>query len=108
MYIKFNKNKKLLLYKNSYNKLNFCAPFIWRKIFLFKQSFVFKASEKSINSRSSIIPKIFTGFNVKIYSGKIWHSRLINKWMVGYKFGEFTWNRKLALYKAKQLKKKKK
>jgi len=26
--------------------------------------------------------------------------------MIGYKFGEFTWNRKLALYKAKQLKKK--
>ena len=28
--------------------------------------------------------------------------------MVGYKFGEFSWTRKLALYKAKQLKKKKK
>jgi ribosomal protein S19 len=28
--------------------------------------------------------------------------------MIGFKFGEFTWNRKLALYKAKQLKKKKK
>jgi len=26
--------------------------------------------------------------------------------MVGFKFGEFTWNRKLALYKAKQLRKK--
>ena len=28
--------------------------------------------------------------------------------MVGYKYGEFSWTRKLALYKAKQLKKKKK
>jgi len=28
--------------------------------------------------------------------------------MVGFKFGEFTWNRKIALYKAKQKKKKKK
>jgi len=28
--------------------------------------------------------------------------------MIGFKFGEFTWNRKIALYKAKQLKKKKK
>jgi ribosomal protein S19 len=27
--------------------------------------------------------------------------------MVGYKAGEFTWNRKYALYKAKQLRKKK-
>ena len=28
--------------------------------------------------------------------------------MVGHKYGEFSWTRKLALYKAKQLKKKKK
>jgi len=28
--------------------------------------------------------------------------------MVGYKLGEFTWNRRLALYKAKQLRKKSK
>ena len=28
--------------------------------------------------------------------------------MVGYRFGEFTWTRKIALYKAKQLRKKKK
>ena len=28
--------------------------------------------------------------------------------MIGFKFGQFTWNRKLALYKAKQLRKKKK
>jgi len=26
--------------------------------------------------------------------------------MVGHKFGEFTWNRRYALYKAKQLRKK--
>lgn len=28
--------------------------------------------------------------------------------MVGHRLGEFTWNRRLALYKAKQLRKKKK
>lgn len=28
--------------------------------------------------------------------------------MVGFKFGEFVWNRKLAMYKAKQLRKKSK
>jgi ribosomal protein S19 len=26
--------------------------------------------------------------------------------MVGYKFGEFTWNRKISLYKSKQKRKK--
>jgi len=65
-------------------------------------------SKKSIYLRSSIIPNIFVGYSVEIYSGKIWHNRLITKWSVGFKFGELTWNRKLALYKAKQLKKKKK
>jgi ribosomal protein S19 len=28
--------------------------------------------------------------------------------MTGFKFGEFTWTRKIALFKAKQLRKKKK
>jgi hypothetical protein len=28
--------------------------------------------------------------------------------MLGFRFGEFTWNKKAAIYKAKQLKKKKK
>ena len=28
--------------------------------------------------------------------------------MVGFRFGEFTWNKKPALYKAKQIRKKKK
>lgn len=62
--------------------------------------------EKFFYNRSSIIPKIYSYFNIYIYSGKRWHTRLISRWMVGFKIGEFTWNRKLALYKSKQLKKK--
>jgi ribosomal protein S19 len=89
-------------------KLNFCSPFFWKKIFLYKKYPIFKYADKKIMSRSSIIPKIFSNTSVKIYSGKSWHRRNINRWMIGFKFGEFTWNRKLALYKAKQLKKKKK
>ena len=81
---------------------------MWKKIFLFKKNVVFKTSEKLIYTRSSIVPTIYTYQNVKIYNGKKWITRLVNKWMIGYKFGEFTWNRKIAMYKAKQLKKKKK
>lgn len=92
----------------TFKKLLFCSPYIWKKIFLFKKSFVFKGTEKKIFNRSSVVPKAFINLPIHIYSGKRWHSRLINKWMVGHKFGEFTWNRKLALYKAKQLKKLKK
>jgi ribosomal protein S19 len=55
-----------------------------------------------------VVPHMFIGSKVKIYAGMRFHSRIVNRWMVGYKFGEFSWTRKLALYKAKQLKKKKK
>jgi len=90
------------------NKLLYTAPFIWKRIFLIKASFVFKLAEKLIYTRASNIPQTFLNSYTTIYSGKKWQEKVINKWMVGFKFGEFTWNRKIALYRAKQLKKKKK
>lgn len=88
-------------------KLIFCSLDIWRKIFLAKKSIVFQNQEKFVHHRSSAIPKIFTNYDVSIYTGKKWTKRNISRWMVGFKFGEFTWNKKIAVYKAKQLKKKK-
>lgn len=109
---KFSPNlHKKKYFRNSQNnsiKLNFCAPYFWKKTFLFKQSIVFRMGDKKIYNRSSAIPFSFKNLKVKIYSGKKWFSRLITIWSVGFKFGELTWNRRLALYKAKQLKKKKK
>jgi len=96
------------MFKKSTRKLLFCSTDLWRKIFLFKRNFVFKLGEKFIYNRSSVIPKSFTNMNVRIYSGKRWHTRFLSKWSVGFKMGELTWNRKRARYKAKQLKKKKK
>lgn len=90
------------------NNIIFCSQFFWKKIFLYNRHPIFKIAEKKIFSRSSVVPKAFIGTSVKIYSGKSWHSRNLTRWMIGFKFGEFTWNRKLAIYKAKQLKKKKK
>ena len=90
------------------NKLLHCSPYFWKKIFLYNRHPIFKKAEKKIFSRSSIIPKILTNLTIDIYSGNLWHKKTVNKWMVGFKFGEFTWNKKIALYKAKQLKKKKK
>lgn len=103
-------NKKRNLDKNFTisNKLNFCSPFFWKKIFLYQQNKIFKLSERKIFSRSSVIPYGFMRQYVQIHSGKKWYGRVINKWNVGFKFGELTWNRRLAMYKAKQLKKKKK
>ena len=84
-------------------KLTYAAPSTWRKIFLVYDNEVFRPKEKIIYDRHSTIPMFFVGSKVKIYSGSKFHSRIVNRWMVGYKFGEFSWTRKLALYKSKQL-----
>lgn len=89
-------------------KLNHFAQSTWRKIFLIKENELHMARSKVIFDRSSTVPSLFRGELVKIYNGRKFKTRLVNRWMVGFKFGEFTWNRKLALYKAKQLRKKKK
>lgn len=96
------------LIKNKTFKINHVSPSTWRKIFLIHDNEVFKPKKKIIFDRHSTIPSMFIGSRVRIYAGYRFHSRIINRWMVGYKFGEFSWTRKLALYKAKQLKKKKK
>lgn len=88
-------------------RLNYMAPSTWRKIFLIHDNEVFKPKNKVIYDRHSTVPSLFVGSKVRIYSGTKFHTRVVTKWMVGYKFGEFSWTRKLALYKAKQLKKKK-
>lgn len=98
----------ILKQENKSYKLNYTAPGTWRKIFLIHDNDVFRPKDKVIYDRSSTIPAMFVGSKVKIYSGMRFHTRVVNRWMVGYKFGEFSWTRKLALYKAKQLKKKKK
>ena len=89
-------------------KLNHAAASTWRKIILVHGNEVFRPKDKVIFDRHSTVPAMFVGSKVKIYAGSKFHTRIITRWMVGYKFGEFSWTRKLALYKAKQLKKKKK
>jgi len=94
--------------KNIIKKPFYCSSQIWKKIFLFQKNSIFKTSEKIFfYNRSSVIPNIYVNSNVLIYMGKRFTRRFINQWMVGFKFGEFTWNRKIALYKAKQIRKKK-
>ena len=51
----------------------------YKKIFLYQKHPIFKASEKRIYNRSSVVPKILTQTEIKIYSGKSWFTRSINK-----------------------------
>nr|YP_010049546.1 ribosomal protein S19 [Strombidium cf. sulcatum]QPL15951.1 ribosomal protein S19 [Strombidium cf. sulcatum] len=102
------------LYKYNYSvikkkaKLNYFAPNVWRSMYLIEVNPINRMREKKIYTRSSVLPVTYLKSEILIYSGKKWTKKFVNKWMVGHKVGEFTWNRKYALYKAKQLKKKKK
>jgi ribosomal protein S19 len=90
------------------HKLSYISSSTWRQIFLIKDNELHKKKERFLYDRSSTISPIFNGMKVNIYTGNRFISKYVNRWMVGFKYGEFTWNRKMALYKAKQLKKKKK
>jgi ribosomal protein S19 len=84
------------------------SKFLWRKIFLFKTRPIFKRSRKEIWSRSDTLIRILHDREIKIYTGNKWKTRFVRWWMIGFKFGEFTWNKQRAIYKAKQKKKLKK
>ncbi len=88
-------------------KLNYFSPKIWRIMYLIKTNSVHHTSEKRIRTRSSVIPVTFLNYEVIIHAGNKWTTRNVNVWNIGFKFGEFTWNRKYALFKSKAKKKKK-
>lgn len=98
---------KKIKFKNKH-KLNYFSPKIWRIIYLINTNSVHHTSEKRIRTRSSVIPITFNLYETIIYSGKKWFTKKINLYLIGFKFGEFTWNRKFTIFKAKQNKKKKK
>lgn len=89
-------------------KIKHFGPNLWRSIYLISTNQVYHTREKRIYDRSSTIPLTFINHEILVYSGKRWHTRQINRWMIGFKAGEFTWNRRYALFKAKQLRKKSK
>lgn len=101
-YFSFHKRVKSI-YKVSHIGHN-----TWRQMFLHISSQVIEEQDKFIHERSSTISPIFKDSRLRIYTGKGYIARQLNPYMVGFKFGEFTWTRKIALYKAKQLRKKKK
>lgn len=98
-------NKNIRPVKKTY-KISYISATTWRQIFLTQSNDIYNSQEKVIYDRSSTIPPVFTWNRVRIYTGRGFTVRNIHPYMWGFKFGEFTWNRKLALYKAKQLRKK--
>jgi ribosomal protein S19 len=95
-------------YGNLKKKITYCSPIFWKKMYLYSKLPILKPYEMSVYSRSSIIPEGLLYCEAKIHNGRKWHMHIVSRWIIGFKFGELTWNRRLAVYKSKQLKKKKK
>jgi len=90
----------------SKNKIKYLSNHVWRLVYLITSNPVYNNIVKKIFSGASIVTTAFIGYEVFIYSGLKWLSRFISRWSVGLKLGSLVWNRKIALYKSKQLKKK--
>jgi ribosomal protein S19 len=88
-------------------RLNYVSSSVLRSIYLISLNPIHHSSEKKIFSRGSCVPRLYSKCEVVIHKGNGYKLRHVNKYMVGFKFGEFTWNRKLAFKKEKQKKKKK-
>lgn len=74
-------------------KLVYFSPSIWRKILLLKRR-KFLRSKKVFYDRSSTIPECFRGNSLRIHKGWRFRRLFIHTYIVGYKFGEFSFSRK--------------
>lgn len=72
--------KKLFINKNSFYKLRY-----------FMNRFTkFDPNFHNITTRGATIVEVMVGKSLLVYNGKKWIRVRVNKYMVGFKFGEFT------------------
>jgi ribosomal protein S19 len=71
-------------------KIKHVGPNTWRQLFLHISSEVIEEQDKFIYERSSTISPILKNNRIKIYNGKFYTARYISKYMIGFKYGEFT------------------
>jgi ribosomal protein S19 len=100
----FSHKSTNLIVSNSY--IRHYSAHLWRIIYLISSNNVYMSLPKKFYNNSSSIPHVFVGYEIFIYSGLKWLKRVVSRWVIGYRLGVLTWNRKLALHKSKQFKKK--
>jgi len=71
-------------------KLIYFSPKVWRSVYLIRFNDIHHNSEKRIYSRSSKMPLAYLGQEIVIHSGMRWHTRYVNRWMIGHSIGEYT------------------
>jgi ribosomal protein S19 len=68
---------------------------------------VLNGKNRLIFDRSSTIPSLFLGKKLRIHKGQFFRGLLVNKFVLGYKFGEFSYSRKPFKFLSKKKAKKK-
>jgi len=76
----------------------------WKSLYLKPSCLKTNLNETKISRNSSIIPK-FLGLTFQVHSGKLFKKVLVNKEMIGHKFGEFSQTRVIFSFKKKKKKK---
>jgi len=82
-------------------KLYYYSNFVFKCSYLIKIKKQLKNKNKIIFNKSATIPKIFLNNKVNIYKGCFFRSLFINKFILGFKFGEFSFTRKPFKYTIK-------
>jgi len=67
---------------------------VFKKIFYVKTLDSLLKKESIIFNKSCVIPKSFKNFTLKIYKGNIFRIFSIDKFNIGFKFGNFVFTRK--------------
>lgn len=85
-------------------KLNKISKNTFKKILIIKTSKTLKGKNKIIFKKSDYIIKNFININLLIYKGCFYRKLYINKFILNYKFGEFSYTRKPFRYMLKSKK----
>ena len=86
-------------------KLEYFSNSVWRKIVALKKNK--RIRRRVFYDRSSTIPDCFFSYQFKVHKGRRFRKLLINYYIVGKKFGEFSFTRKPFHHPVKRSKKKK-
>lgn len=84
------------------------ARAVWKGLYFNKNTFkcaiflkikkILKGKNKVIFNKSVNIPKNFLGFKFNVYKGFFFRNFYVNRYVLGYKFGEFSFTRKPYKY----------
>ena len=79
----------------------FYTNYVFKCSYILKIKKQWKGKNKVIFDKSINIPKIFLGYKFNVYKGCFFRTIAVNKYILGYKLGEFSFTRKPFKYTIK-------